>query len=54
MQFLPDLRQAAQTLAKGQKKYQNGDRMGALRLFEQCLSQVCASQQFCYIDILSY
>lgn len=31
--------EASQTLAKGHKKYESGDRMGALRLFEQCLSQ---------------
>ena len=32
--------QASQTLAKGQQKYAKGDRMGALRLFEQALAQV--------------
>ena len=28
-------------MAKGQKKYDKGDRMGALKLWEQALSRVC-------------
>lgn len=36
--------QASELVAKGQKKYDSGDRMGALKLWEQALSRVCTQQ----------
>ena len=34
------MRQAAECIAKGQEKYNAGDRMGALKFFEQSLQKV--------------
>lgn len=41
--------QAAECITKGQEKYNAGDRMGALRFFEQSLKKVCAATPECFM-----
>jgi len=36
--------QAAALLEQGKQKYDNGDKMGALKLFDQCLKQARQEQ----------
>ena len=40
--------QAAECITKGQEKYNAGDRMGALRFFEQSLKKVCTATPECF------
>ncbi len=40
-----ELPQASELVAKGQQKYDKGDRMGALKLWEQALKQVTSARQ---------
>ena len=41
--------QAADCITKGQEKYNAGDRMGALRFFEQSLKKVCTATPECFM-----